>query len=189
MDRNPNESFSNPGGATSGAGSTPGFDTSESTYGSRAATTGTGTAADTGYADVGAREHKKFTDKASEKLGHARETASDKLEQARHKAHELKHSLADRLDEQAERLRSRSAGTTPSYATTEGVSAISTPDTGAPRVGDRLATGMHSTADWLRNNDLDSMKRGVEEQVRSNPGRSLLIAAVAGYLLGKAFRR
>jgi hypothetical protein len=48
---------------------------------------------------------------------------------------------------------------------------------------------MHSTADWLRNNDLDSMKNGVEQQVRSNPGRALLVAAVAGYLIGKVIRR
>jgi len=33
------------------------------------------------------------------------------------------------------------------------------------------------------------MKSGIENQVKENPGRSLLIAAGLGYLLGKAFRK
>lgn len=188
MDRNPNESFSTPGGSTGGTGSAPGFDTTGSTYGTQGVTTETGST-ETGYAGVSSTEGRKFSEKASEKLGHARETATEKLDQARHKANELKHTFADKLDAQAERLRARSTAAPGSYATAEGVSAISTPDTSTSRVGDRVASGMHSTADWLRQNDLDSMKRGVEEQVRTNPGRALLVAAVAGYLIGKAFRR
>lgn len=188
MDRNPNESFSTPGGSAGGTGSASDFDTTGPAYGTAGATTGAGSS-DTAYADASRTESRKFSEKASEKLGHAKETATEKLDQARHKANELKHTLADRLDSQAERLRSRSMTATGSYATAEGVSAISTPDTSTSRVGDRVASGMHSTADWLRQNDLDSMKRGVEEQVRTNPGRALLVAAVAGYLIGKAFRR
>jgi ElaB/YqjD/DUF883 family membrane-anchored ribosome-binding protein len=33
------------------------------------------------------------------------------------------------------------------------------------------------------------MKHGIEQQVRDHPGRTLLIAAGLGYLIGKAFRR
>jgi hypothetical protein len=48
---------------------------------------------------------------------------------------------------------------------------------------------MQSTADWLRDADLDSMREGVERQVKEHPGRSLLIAVGLGYLLGKAFSK
>ena len=48
---------------------------------------------------------------------------------------------------------------------------------------------MQSTADFIRNADLDNMKQGVENHVKENPGRSLLIAAGVGYLLGRAFRK
>lgn len=57
------------------------------------------------------------------------------------------------------------------------------------QVNDRLATGLQGTADFIRNADIDSMKQGIEKQVKENPGRTLLIAAGLGYLLGKAFRK
>ncbi len=44
---------------------------------------------------------------------------------------------------------------------------------------------MSKSADWLRNGDL---KADIEQQVRENPGRTLLIALGLGYVLGKAFR-
>ena len=53
----------------------------------------------------------------------------------------------------------------------------------------RVAGGMDAAADWLRDADLDSLKTGLERQVKEHPGRTLLIAAGLGYLLGKAFRR
>ena len=53
------------------------------------------------------------------------------------------------------------------------------------QVKDSVARGMHKSADWLRNGDL---KADIEQQVRENPGRTLLIALGVGYLLGKAFR-
>ena len=69
-----------------------------------------------------------------------------------------------------------------------GSTAVATDDT-LQRAGDKVASGMQASAEWLRNNDLDSMKTSLEREVRTNPGRSLLVAAVAGYLLGKTFRR
>ena len=73
-------------------------------------------------------------------------------------------------------------------ATGDGSAAISNDDRMA-RVNDTLASGMQSTAGWLRQTDLDSLKHDVEQQVQHHPGRTLLIAAGVGYLLGKAFRR
>ena len=48
---------------------------------------------------------------------------------------------------------------------------------------------MGATADWLRETDLDSIKTGIERQVKEHPGRTLLVAVGLGYLIGKAVRK
>jgi hypothetical protein len=48
---------------------------------------------------------------------------------------------------------------------------------------------MQSSAEWLRDADLDKITGGLETQVKEHPARTLLIALGAGYVLGKAFRR
>ena len=53
------------------------------------------------------------------------------------------------------------------------------------KVGDKVASGMQSTADWLRSADMQSIQQSVERQVRENPGRTLLVALGLGYVLGK----
>lgn len=200
MDRNPNDLYgatgstggtgSNPqntgaGFGTGGTGSTRGSD-----YGSQPEFGRAETIAGREYADTATEESQNLRDRARESLGHARETASEKLSDAHRRAHDMKLSFADKLDAQAERLRQRGTTGTSSYETTgDSMSALSTNESARNRVGDKVAGGMHSTAEWLRNNDLDSMKRNVEDQVRTNPGRSLLVAAVAGYLIGKVMRR
>lgn len=197
MDRDPNNTYGTTGGSAGGSGESanPGFQNTGAGYGSGGMNTGSAGSASFGSAGTanqgydttessrGARET------AKEKLGQARNVASEKLGQARSKAHDLKNRFADQLDAGADRLRTRGTAGEPAYATGDGMSAISAPASTQDRVGDKVAGGMHSTAEWLRQNDLDSMKRGVEEQVRTNPGRSLLIAAVAGYLIGKVIRR
>ena len=47
------------------------------------------------------------------------------------------------------------------------------------------AERMSSTADYVREHDVDGMMGDVERLVRNNPGRSLLAAAVIGFLLGR----
>jgi hypothetical protein len=44
---------------------------------------------------------------------------------------------------------------------------------------------MQKTAEFLRTGDL---RGSLEEQMRTNPGRTLLIAVGLGYVLGKAIR-
>jgi hypothetical protein len=46
---------------------------------------------------------------------------------------------------------------------------------------------MEKTASFLRGEG--DLKSAVEEQVRTAPGRTLLIAVGLGYVLGKAIRR
>ncbi len=126
-------------------------------------------------------------------LGLSRETLSDRFATAKDKASdragELKSTLADKLESGAEKLRQRSG--TPAYTgfSADGSTATVAGTHDLARVGEQVAGGMEKSADWLRNNDLNSVKDSIEKEVKTNPGRSLLFAAVAGYVLGKAFRR
>jgi hypothetical protein len=106
---------------------------------------------------------------------------------AKEKASTIPAILADGLQAGAEALRQRRPSTGTS---TGGPSvAVTTTDSSIAAVTDTLATGMQSSADWLRDADLDKLKEGVEKQVKEHPARSLLVALGAGYLIGKALRR
>ena len=41
---------------------------------------------------------------------------------------------------------------------------------------------------WVKQADLEGIKSGIEQQVRANPVRSLLVALGVGYLVGRAMR-
>ena len=51
------------------------------------------------------------------------------------------------------------------------------------------AEGMETTADYVREHDLQDMAADVKHFVRKYPGQSLLAAVTAGFLLGRTFRR
>ena len=101
------------------------------------------------------------------------------------KASGLPAMLADGLQAGAEALRQRRA----SAETSAGSSVAISNDPTIAAVTDTLASGMQSSADWLRDADIDKLKEGVEKQVKEHPARTLLVALGAGYLIGKAFRR
>ena len=104
----------------------------------------------------------------------------------RKQASTLPAMLADGLEAGAEALRqqrSRTSGGAPGTAVVVGR------DSAMTELTDTLAGGMKSSADWIRDADLDKLKDGVEKQVKEHPARSLLVALGAGYLLGKVFRR
>lgn len=94
--------------------------------------------------------------------------------------------LADGLQAGAQALRQRTGST---EASVTGSSVAITNDPSIAAVTDTLASGMESSAEWLRDADLDKLKQGVEKQVKEHPARSLLVALGAGYLIGKALRR
>ena len=102
------------------------------------------------------------------------------------KASGLPAMLADGLQAGAEALRQRQ-GSSQTSGPGSSVAVASDPTIAA--VTDTLASGMQSSADWLRDADLDKLKDGVEKQVKEHPARSLLVALGAGYLIGKALRR
>jgi hypothetical protein len=94
--------------------------------------------------------------------------------------------LADGLEAGAEALRQQP---TRSSAATPGTSVAVPQDSPVTELTETLASGMKSSADWIRDADLDKIKGGVEKQVKEHPGRSLLVALGAGFLLGKILRR
>ncbi len=62
--------------------------------------------------------------------------------------------------------------------------------------GERVATAAHTAADavaygaeYLRDNDVETMLSDLMEVVRRNPGPSLLGAAALGFMLGRALSR
>ena len=52
----------------------------------------------------------------------------------------------------------------------------------------KVVDGAHAATDWVKQADIDSIKSGIEEQVRTHPTRSLLVALGLGYVLGRAMR-
>jgi hypothetical protein len=103
----------------------------------------------------------------------------------RSKAASIPSMLADGLEAGAEALRQRRAPT----GEAAGSAVVIADDSSIAAVTVTLATGMQSSAEWLRDADIDKLKQGVEKQVKEHPARSLLVALGAGYLIGKALRR
>jgi ElaB/YqjD/DUF883 family membrane-anchored ribosome-binding protein len=98
------------------------------------------------------------------------------------RAVQLKTQLADKLETSAGKIRQRSSDTAKID------DAIATTKERVAEAGDRMASGMEKSADWLRDTNMSTIKQGLARQVKENPGRSLLIASAIGYLLGRAFK-
>lgn len=214
MERNPNDNLNSQGfeggaaGSGSGSGSfgasggsTGGSAGTESGTGGFGGSSGLGSSGSQGYGagisggsgagTGGSYGEGSFGSTGSGSFGGSADTLADKaksgLGTAKEKASDLKATLADKLEAGANKLRQQQGG----YATAtagDGSASLGTNDK-MSQVNDRLATGLQGTADFIRNADIDSMKQGIEKQVKENPGRTLLIAAGLGYLLGKAFRK
>jgi hypothetical protein len=112
-------------------------------------------------------------------------TRSNIVSSVKGKAAAIPSMLADGLEAGAEALRQRRAPA----SSADGSALAITNDPSISAVTDTLATGMQSSAEWLRDADLEKLKQGVEKQVKEHPARSLLVALGAGYLIGKALRR
>jgi ElaB/YqjD/DUF883 family membrane-anchored ribosome-binding protein len=129
-------------------------------------------------------------ERAKNVIGTAGGKLADVGSTVREKAGVARDKLADALESGAERLRDRqtsASGPTLAGATAEGSTTV--PAEGKiAQVSDRVAGGMDATAEWLRDADIESLKAGLERQVKEHPGRTLLIAAGLGYLIGRAFR-
>jgi hypothetical protein len=112
--------------------------------------------------------------------------AGERLGQAKEKATELKATLADKLDQGAQALRERQQGGAQQFAGANGATTASATES-LNKYAAPAAAAMEKTASFLRGEG--DLKSAVEEQVRTAPGRTLLIAVGLGYVLGKAIRR
>jgi hypothetical protein len=141
-----------------------------------------------GYGSTGG-DTGSIGDRARDAATSAKDRASDVGSTVRERAGQAKNSLADALEAGAERLRNRGGGQQLAGSTGYGDTSVGTDGGSVADLGQRVAGGLQTSADWLREADIDGLRQGVERQVRDNPGRTLLIAVGLGYLLGKAFRR
>jgi hypothetical protein len=177
MQYDPNENVGTTGGAMG------------STTGGALGGAATGASTDASTADVG-------TTRQGAGYGAETREGHDRLGKARERASELKASLADKLEQGASKLRERRTHRAGDGAALEagaatGAGAGTYENRGEAtldRASESLAHGMESTARWVRDADLNKVRGDVEQQVRSNPGRALLVAVGVGYLLGKIFR-
>ncbi len=59
----------------------------------------------------------------------------------------------------------------------------------ASQYGDQAANWLNRSATYIEDLNPGQIKTDLQSQVRNHPGRSLLIAAAAGLILGSVFRR
>lgn len=104
---------------------------------------------------------------------------SGRMEEIRTQAEKGMKQAADRLDTLAQRIDStadqRLAGATGTRAR-------------AGELAHGLADTMESVAGYLRNNDVGSLQRDLEREVRERPVQTLLIGVAAGWVVGKILR-
>ena len=112
------------------------------------------------------------------------EKISNTATQVKDKVTDLGHSAADKINEN----RDAAAGGLDKAAATLHDKADSLPG------GDKVTSLAHataeklsSTADYVREHDVNRMMTDVGTLVKNNPGPSLLAAAVIGFLVGRAF--
>jgi hypothetical protein len=59
----------------------------------------------------------------------------------------------------------------------------------APNFGSQAGGWLHNSADYIERMEPKKIKADITEQVRRNPGKSLLVASAFGLILGAIFRR
>ena len=157
------------------AGNQPNADLSDTT-GNRSASAFSDTSGTMGRESLGGG-----SSRVERRAEDAKDMAKEKMNATREKAYHLKATLADKLEQGADKLRHRASATPMTGMGTEA-------ETRARRTSEKVADRMENTAGWLRNADVDTVKSGLESQVRSNPGRTLLVALGVGYVFGRLFR-
>ena len=106
--------------------------------------------------------------------------------QAKDKISDMGRTVADKIDD----TRGSVAGGLKTAASTLHEKAEGLP--GGEKVSDlahSAADKLSSTADYVRRHDVNSMMSDVQEMVKKNPGLALLLSAVLGFLVARAFSR
>lgn len=60
---------------------------------------------------------------------------------------------------------------------------------GAPNFGSQAGAWLHNSVDYIERMEPKKIKDDITEQVRRNPGKSLLVASAVGLILGAILRR
>lgn len=109
------------------------------------------------------------TGRATSKIGSGYEGGGSKLDSIKTTVAEKLHSAADTLQQKAGQS-NQPDGTLATYGT-------------------QASEWLNRSADYIQDMDVNKVKTDVQNEVRNNPGRSLLIATAAGLILGALFRR
>ncbi|QOY91194.1 hypothetical protein [Paludibaculum fermentans] len=127
-----------------------------------------------------------FTDKIADESSALGDRISDGAAQLKAKASELGRRAAEKIDENmtsaADGLDKAASSL---HGTAEHLPGVDAVSGFAHSTADRLS----ATAGYVREHDVDSMMTGVRAIVRKNPGQSLIIAGVVGFLIGRSFKR
>ena len=110
-----------------------------------------------------------IVDKVSDIAGRVKEQAGNAAEKVGQGFEKGRKTTADTLQRTASALRDQAES--------------------LPGMVERVADTVESTGTYLREHDVSDMKADIERIVRRNPAQSLIIAGVAGFILGRAFRR
>jgi ElaB/YqjD/DUF883 family membrane-anchored ribosome-binding protein len=129
------------------------------------------TPVDNPMADKTASFGNELADRAIE----ARDSMADMARTATRNVDEGRSMVADRLDSAASAVQER-VGELPGGQRVKEL---------ASAAADRLST----TADYVRTHDAKGMMADMETVVKNNPGPALLVAAVFGFVLGRALTR
>lgn len=109
---------------------------------------------------------------------------SQAANQAKQKASEMGRTAVQKADQ----ARESAAGALQSAADT-----LRDKGQGAPgKVGELASTAaqkLETTAEYMRNHDMNDMLSGLESSVRRNPGIALVAAAAFGFLLGSTLKK
>jgi ElaB/YqjD/DUF883 family membrane-anchored ribosome-binding protein len=124
-----------------------------------------------------------FGDSLAEGAKNLKETITDTANQATEKSKELGRTAMSKIEESRTSVASslHSAATTLHQKADSGVQA-------AGHVAHSAADKLEAVAGYMRDNDTKQMMADVEEVVKKNPGRSLLVAVAVGFLAGRALR-
>lgn len=130
-------------------------------------------------------ESTSTADKISETAQNVKDKVADAAATAKQKVSDVGRQASDQIDAK----RGPAADTLESAASAIHEKADSLPGGETVKAVAHSAAGkLESTAGYIREHDVQAMFSDVENIVRRNPGPSLLIAAVVGFLIGRAFR-
>jgi len=124
-----------------------------------------------------------FGDNLAEGAKNLKDTVTDTANKASEKTKEFGRTAMNKIEESRTSAASslHTAATTLHQKTDSSVQA-------AGNVAHSAADKLEAVAGYMRDNDTKQMMADVEEIVKKNPGRSLLVAVAIGFLAGRGLR-